>query len=41
MIYGAAQLADKMFAAAWAGDQAGYKRHDGELGFFTPILKGF
>ena len=41
MIYGAAQLADKMFAAAWANDDAAYHRHDGELGFFTPILKGF
>ena len=41
MIYAAAQLADKMFAAAWAGDQAAYDRHDGTLGFFTPILKGF
>jgi alkylation response protein AidB-like acyl-CoA dehydrogenase len=41
MIYAAAQLADRMFAAAWAGDDAAYQRHDGALGFFTPILKGF
>ena len=41
MIYAAAQLADQMFAAAWAGDQSAYERHDGALGFFTPILKGF
>ncbi len=41
MIYAAAQRADRMFAAAWAGDEAAYQRHDGELGFFTPILKGF
>ena len=41
MIYAAAQLADQMFAAAWAGDQAAYERHDSALGFFTPILKGF
>lgn len=41
MIYDAAQLADRMFAAAWAGDHAAYERHDSTLGFFTPILKGF
>jgi len=41
MIYAAAQLADKMFAAAWAGDHATCQQHDGTLGFFTPILKGF
>jgi len=41
MIYAAAQLADQMFAAAWASDDAAYQRHDGRLGFFTPILKGF
>ncbi|MFM8575471.1 MAG: acyl-CoA dehydrogenase C-terminal domain-containing protein [Limnohabitans sp.] len=41
MIYAAAQLADQMFAAAWAGDEAAYARHDSALGFFTPILKGF
>jgi len=41
MIYAAAKLADKMFAAAWAGDEASYHAHDSALGFFTPILKGF
>jgi alkylation response protein AidB-like acyl-CoA dehydrogenase len=41
MIYAAAKLADQMYAAAWAGDEASYHRRDGELGFFTPILKGF
>ncbi len=41
MIYGAAQLADRMFSAAWTGDQAAYHRFDDELGFYTPILKGF
>ena len=41
MIYAAAQRADRMFAAAWAGDDAAYQRHDSELGFWTPILKGF
>jgi alkylation response protein AidB-like acyl-CoA dehydrogenase len=41
MIYGATQWADRMYAAAWAGDTAAYKRCDGELGFYTPILKGF
>ena len=41
MIYGAALLADKMYAAAWSGDQDTYHRCDSELGFYTPILKGF
>ena len=41
MIYGAAQLADRMFQASWQGDQANYQRYDDELGFYTPILKGF
>ena len=41
MIYGAALYADRMYAAAWAGDQDTYHRCDGELGFYTPILKGF
>ena len=41
MIYSAAQLADRMFTAAWSGDQAAYEAHDSTLGFFTPILKGF
>ncbi len=41
MIYGAAQWADRMFAAAWAGDQQTHHLCDAELGFYTPILKGF
>ena len=41
MIYGAALVADKMFNAVTEGDQAKYQEHDGKLGFFTPILKGF
>jgi hypothetical protein len=41
MIYGAAKLADKMYAASWSGDQDTYHRCDSELGFYTPILKGF
>ncbi len=41
MIYAAAQLADRMFSAAWTGDEANYQRFDDELGFYTPILKGF
>ena len=41
MIYGAAQLADCMFSAAWTGDQANHQRFDDALGFYTPILKGF
>ncbi len=41
MVYGAAQIADKMFNAVQEGDQAKYKKYDDELGFYTPILKGF
>ena len=41
MIYSAAQIADKMFSAVLAGDQKQYEAYDSELGFFTPILKGF
>jgi alkylation response protein AidB-like acyl-CoA dehydrogenase len=41
MIYAAAQVADRVFQAAWSGDQANYQRYDDELGFYTPILKGF
>ena len=41
MIYGAAQLADRMFQAAWHGDTEQHARYDDELGFYTPILKGF
>ena len=41
MIYAAAQIADRVFQAAWSGDQASYQRFDDELGFYTPILKGF
>ena len=41
MIYSAAQLADRMFSAVLSGDQQQYEAYDSELGFFTPILKGF
>ncbi len=41
MIYGAAQIADRMFDMALTGNQEGYARCDDELGFYTPILKGF
>jgi alkylation response protein AidB-like acyl-CoA dehydrogenase len=41
MIYGAAQIADKLFNAVAEGDHAAVHELDGELGFFTPILKGF
>ncbi len=41
MVYGAAKIADQMFNAVTEGDQAKYKKHDDELGFYTPILKGF
>jgi alkylation response protein AidB-like acyl-CoA dehydrogenase len=41
MVYGAAKIADKMFNSVVEGDQAKYKKYDDELGFYTPILKGF
>jgi alkylation response protein AidB-like acyl-CoA dehydrogenase len=41
MVYGAAQIADKMFNAVVEDDKAKYKKFDDELGFYTPILKGF
>ena len=41
MVYGAAKISDKMFNAVVEGDQAKYKKYDDELGFYTPILKGF
>jgi alkylation response protein AidB-like acyl-CoA dehydrogenase len=41
MIYSVAQLADKMFNAVTAGDTKTHQALDGELGFYTPILKGF
>ncbi len=41
MIYGASKIADKMFNAVTEGDKAAYKKIDDELGFYTPILKGF
>ena len=41
MVYGAAQIADKMFNAVVEDDKAQYKKYDDELGFYTPILKGF
>jgi alkylation response protein AidB-like acyl-CoA dehydrogenase len=41
MIYSAAKIADNMVACVSKGDKAGYEKFDDELGFFTPILKGF
>ena len=41
MIYRTGQLADHLFDAAAAGDQALYEVLDSQLGFYTPILKGF
>jgi alkylation response protein AidB-like acyl-CoA dehydrogenase len=41
MIYHAAKIADKMFNATVAGDTKKQKIYDDELGFYTPILKGF
>jgi len=41
MIYECALLNDKVVEAQLAGDTATVKRIDGEMGFLTPILKGF
>jgi alkylation response protein AidB-like acyl-CoA dehydrogenase len=41
MIFHAAKIADKMFNATVAGDTTKQKAYDDELGFYTPILKGF
>ena len=41
MIYFAAQYADKMISAAQADNDEEYQKWDDELGFLTPILKGF
>lgn len=41
MIFHAAKIADKMFNATVAGDTKKQQAFDEELGFYTPILKGF
>uniref|UniRef100_A0A7S0J4K6 Acyl-CoA dehydrogenase/oxidase C-terminal domain-containing protein n=1 Tax=Calcidiscus leptoporus TaxID=127549 RepID=A0A7S0J4K6_9EUKA len=41
MVYECAMLADKMFDAEKAGDDAAAKHIDERLAFLTPILKGF
>ena len=41
MLYFAAQYADKMIAGLLEDDQKKYEYWDSELGFLTPILKGF
>ena len=41
MIYDSAKIADHLFNAVEAADSKAYKRHENELGFYTPILKGF
>ncbi len=41
MIYSAAKLADDMAVGVATGDKAKYEKFDDQLGFFTPILKGF
>ncbi len=41
MVYAAAQISDKMFTAVLEGDAAKKKPSEHELGFYTPILKGF
>lgn len=41
MIYHAAKLSDKLNDALQRGDQAQFKVIEEELGFYTPVLKGF
>ena len=41
MIYHAAKLADNMVNGILEGNQAKYEDYDNQLGFYTPILKGF
>jgi hypothetical protein len=41
MVYSAAQIADHLFASINTGDKPAHDRYDDQLGFFTPILKGF
>jgi hypothetical protein len=41
MIYARAQICRQDVQRGVAGDQAKYKKYDDELGFYTPILKGF
>ena len=41
MLYAAVQTADLMFNAAFEKDRTNYEHYDNELGFYTPILKGF
>jgi len=41
MVYSAAQLADGLFNAMLEGDTARQTDLDNQLGFFTPVLKGF
>jgi alkylation response protein AidB-like acyl-CoA dehydrogenase len=41
MIFHAAKIADKMFNATIDGDTEKQQAYDDELGFYTPILKGF
>ncbi|WP_371194389.1 acyl-CoA dehydrogenase C-terminal domain-containing protein [Glaciecola sp. SC05] len=41
MIFHAAKIADKMFNATVEGDTQKQQAYDDELGFYTPILKGF
>jgi alkylation response protein AidB-like acyl-CoA dehydrogenase len=41
MIFHAAKIADKMYNATVAGDDKKQQAYDDELGFYTPILKGF
>ncbi len=41
MIYDALKIGDHMFNAVAQGDEQAYKKYDGQLGFYTPILKGF
>ncbi len=41
MIFHAAQISDRISDALNQNDEAAFKQHDQQLGFYTPILKGF
>lgn len=41
MLYECAKIGDLMYECERAGDKAGFKHHDEQMAFLTPILKGF
>lgn len=41
MVYASLKIADHMFDAVASGDEEKYAKYDANLGFYTPVLKGF